>query len=34
MMNPVNEVVGNFKHVSNSGREVQPILDRGDGENL
>ena len=34
MMNPVNEVVGNFKHVSNSGREVRPILDRGDGENL
>ena len=34
MMNPVNEVVGNFKHVSNSGREVQPIRDRGDGENL
>ena len=34
MMNPVNEVVGNFKHVSNNGKEVQPILDRGDGENL
>ena len=34
MMNPVNEVVGNFKHVSNSGREIRPILDRGDGENL
>lgn len=29
MMNPVNEVVGNFKHVSH-GREVQPILDKGD----
>lgn len=33
MMNPVNEVVGNFKQVSH-GREVQPFLDRGDGEDL
>ena len=33
MMNPVNEVVGNFKQVSH-GREVHPILDRGDGEDL
>ena len=33
MMNPVNEVVGNFKQVSH-GREVHPILDRGDSEDL
>lgn len=31
MMSPVDEVVGNFKKLSEHGRELHPILDEGDG---
>lgn len=31
MMSPVDEVVGNFKKLSERGEEVHPILDEGDG---
>lgn len=34
VMDNVSEVVGNFKHISTSGREVSSMLDKGDGENL
>lgn len=34
MMSPVDAVVGNFKKLSDSGKEIHPILDEGDGQTL
>ena len=34
IMDPVGQVVGNFKHMSEKGREVVPVLDSGDGKTL
>ena len=34
VMSQVGEVVGNFKHLSSSGKEVASILDSGDGKTL
>ena len=34
VMDPVGEVMGNFKNLSTSGREVKEILDSGDGKTL
>ena len=34
VMDPVSEVMGNFKNLSGDGREVKAILDRGDGKTL
>ena len=34
VMDPVGEVVGNFKNMSDSGKEVKAILDAGDGKTL
>ncbi len=34
IMDPVSEVMGNFKKMSNDGREVKEILDAGDGKTL
>ena len=34
IMDPVGQVVGNFKHMSEKGREVIPVLDSGDGKTL
>ncbi len=34
VMDPVGEVMGNFKQMSTSGKEVKPILDSGDGKTL
>ncbi len=34
IMDPVGQVVGNFKHMSEKGKEVVEILDHGDGETL
>ena len=34
IVDPVREVMGNFKHMSTSGREVKEVLDAGDGKTL
>ena len=34
VMDPVGEVMGNFKNMSQSGKEVREILDSGDGKTL
>ena len=34
VMDPVGEVMGNFKNLSTSGKEVKEILDSGDGKTL
>ena len=34
VMSQVGEVMGNFKNISSSGKEVAPILDSGDGKTL
>lgn len=34
VMDPVGEVVGNFKKMDESGKEVRPVLDAGDGKTL
>ena len=34
VMDPVGEVMGNFKNLSDSGKEVKQILDAGDGKTL
>jgi len=34
VMDPVGEVMGNFKNLSTSGKEVREILDSGDGKTL
>ena len=34
VMSQVGEVMGNFKHITASGKEVAPILDSGDGKTL
>ena len=34
VMDPVSEVMGNFKKLSNDGKEVKAILDAGDGKTL
>ena len=34
IMDPVGQVVGNFKNMSEKGREVIPVLDSGDGKTL
>ncbi len=34
VMDPVGEVMGNFKNMSQSGREVKEMLDSGDGKTL
>ena len=34
VMSQVGEVMGNFKHITASGKEVAPILDSGDGKSL
>ena len=34
IMDPVGQVVGNFKNMSEKGKEVIPVLDTGDGETL
>ena len=33
MMSPVDEVVGNFKKLSERGKVIHPILDEGDAGN-
>lgn len=34
IVDPVREVMGNFKHLDNSGKEIRVVLDAGDGETL
>lgn len=34
IMDPVSEVVGNFKNMDSANREVRPLLDQGDGQTL
>jgi len=34
VMDPVSEVMGNFKNMSDSGKEVKAILDSGDGKTI
>ena len=34
IVDPVREVMGNFKHLDNSGKEVRKVLDAGDGKTL
>ena len=34
IMDPVGQVMGNFKHLSDSGKEVKSILDAGDGKTI
>ena len=34
VMDPVGEVMGNFKNIADSGKEVKAILDAGDGKTL
>jgi len=34
IMDPVGEVVGNFKKMDEKGKEVSPVLDSGDGKTL
>lgn len=34
MMSPVNEVMGNFKNLSGSGKVVKSMLDKGDGKTV
>ena len=34
IMDPVSEVVGNFKNMDSANREVRPFLDQGDGQTL
>ena len=34
VMDPVGEVVGNFKHMTDKGKEVVSVLDSGDGKTL
>ena len=34
IMSQVNEVVGNFQHYSNQGKEVVTLLDQGDGKTI
>ena len=34
IMDPVGQVVGNFKNMSEKGKEVVPVLDSGDGKTL
>ena len=34
VMDPVSEVMGNFKNMSDSGKELQPVLDAGDGKTM
>ena len=34
IMDPVGQVVGNFKNMSEKGKEVIPVLDNGDGETM
>ena len=33
-MSQVNEVMGNFRHLSNDGRELVNLLDQGDGKTV
>ena len=34
IMDPVGQVVGNFKNMSEKGKEIKPVLDAGDGKTL
>ena len=34
IMDPVSQVMGNFKHMSTDGKEVRPMLDSGDGKTI
>ena len=34
IMDPVGQVVGNFKNMSEKGKEIKPVLDSGDGKTL
>ena len=34
IVNPVSEILGNFKHLSSEGKEVKEVLDAGDGKTL
>ena len=34
IMDPVGQVVGNFKNMSDKGTEIKPVLDAGDGKTL
>jgi len=34
IMDPVGQVVGNFKNMSDKGTEIKPVLDSGDGKTL
>lgn len=34
IVNPVSEILGNFKHLSSEGKEVVEVLDAGDGKTL
>lgn len=34
IVNPVSQILGNFKHLSSEGKEVPQVLDAGDGQTL
>ena len=34
IVDPVSQILGNFKHLSSDGKEVKEVLDEGDGETL
>ena len=34
IVDPVSQILGNFKHLSNQGKEIKEVLDAGDGETL
>lgn len=34
IVNPVSQILGNFKHLSRDGKEIKEVLDAGDGETL
>ena len=34
IVDPVSQILGNFKHLSSNGKEVKEVLDEGDGETL
>ena len=34
IVNPVSEILGNFRKLSSSGKEIAEVLDSGDGKTL
>ena len=34
IVDPVSQILGNFKHLSSQGKEIKEVLDAGDGETL